>query len=843
MKSAALLAAALCFTYAHAFGQRTDLAGLKICIDPGHGGHSSDDRHVVPDPGIDFWESESNFQKALLLRSMLVEYGATVILTRTSNDTTYGTDDEPSLAARVETANSNNVDWFHSIHSNATGGTNTSTNYTLMLVREMRPGGPASSTGNGLGVPEYPEDVTMSNLMGPSIKSFDRTTSTSTWLDWTFYGGVNGGFSLGVLRGLLMPGELSEGSFHDFSPETRRLMNNDYRKMEAYALRNAFLQYFGVPPDQHSIIAGVQTDISTGKPVNGATVRLLPGNRIYQGDSFNNGYYLFDNLAAGTYTLRFETNGFALDSIMVSVNAGEVRFVDHALQASGPPRVVISVPVNGDSAVVPSVPITLSFSRPMDTASVDRSFSISPATGGSVSWTSNNVVFTFQPTTPFSTLTAYLVRIDTGAHALSGDALDGNGDGSGGDPYVMGFKTKFVDVIPPKLLARFPDSGAVVSSPFHIINLVFDEPLTPSSVNSNSIIVQQVGGTVLSRTFQYWEADGRGGVNVYVQGGLHPSTGYRVLVKGVADLSGNAIPSTQIPIWNFTVASVSATTLRILDSLNTSSVGWSAPLGTDGTVGADSALFTDVPAQGVGLYAPDRGCSRLVYSWTSLNVNNLIRVEAPPAVREFAWSKSATSLQCYINGDGGNTRFRFVVRDSVSPGSTGQSDYEVGPWVTVDWVGWRLVEWNFEIDSVGSWRGDGVIDGSISFDGFQFSPNPGSGLLRGQIGFNQLSVVTESVLGVPRRSNAVARTFALDQNYPNPFNPSTVISGQLTADSWVKLVVYDLLGRKVVTLADGRLPAGKFSFTFDGTGLSGGVYFCRMTAGPFAAVRKMILIP
>lgn len=51
---------------------RTDFSGLKFCIDPGHGGHNpANDRYVVPDPGIEFWESESNFQKALLLDTLL----------------------------------------------------------------------------------------------------------------------------------------------------------------------------------------------------------------------------------------------------------------------------------------------------------------------------------------------------------------------------------------------------------------------------------------------------------------------------------------------------------------------------------------------------------------------------------------------------------------------------------------------------------------------------------------------------------------------------------------------------------------------------------------------------
>jgi len=56
----------------------------------------------------------------------------------------------------------------------------------------------------------------MSNLIGPAIQGNLRTSSTSTWLDYTFYGGPGVGYNLGVLSGLLMPGELSEGSFHDF---------------------------------------------------------------------------------------------------------------------------------------------------------------------------------------------------------------------------------------------------------------------------------------------------------------------------------------------------------------------------------------------------------------------------------------------------------------------------------------------------------------------------------------------------------------------------------------------------------------------------------------------------
>jgi hypothetical protein len=83
--------------------------------------------------------------------------------------------------------------------------------------------------------------------------------------------------------------------------------------------------------------------------------------------------------------------------------------------------------------------------------------------------------------------------------------------------------------------------------------------------------------------------------------------------------------------------------------------------------------------------------------------------------------------------------------------------------------------------------------------------------------------------------------FTLWQNYPNPFNPRTVIRGQWSVASDVRLVVYDLLGRQVAVLANGRYPAGTYSFTFDATNLASGVYFYRLTAGRYVATKAMVL--
>ncbi len=97
------------------------------------------------------------------------------------------------------------------------------------------------------------------------------------------------------------------------------------------------------------------------------------------------------------------------------------------------------------------------------------------------------------------------------------------------------------------------------------------------------------------------------------------------------------------------------------------------------------------------------------------------------------------------------------------------------------------------------------------------------------------------VTAVEPARQTMPASFGLEQNYPNPFNPTTVIRAQWKADSWVRLVVYDMLGREVATLANGHYPAGAYTFTFDGARLASGVYFYRLTAGNYTTTKSMVL--
>lgn len=82
----------------------------------------------------------------------------------------------------------------------------------------------------------------------------------------------------------------------------------------------------------------------------------------------------------------------------------------------------------------------------------------------------------------------------------------------------------------------------------------------------------------------------------------------------------------------------------------------------------------------------------------------------------------------------------------------------------------------------------------------------------------------------------------LRQNYPNPFNPVTIISFSLPEARFVSLKVYDILGREVKSLLNGKKPAGNYEIKFDASGLNSGLYFYKIETGHYRGIRKMVLI-
>ncbi len=98
------------------------------------------------------------------------------------------------------------------------------------------------------------------------------------------------------------------------------------------------------------------------------------------------------------------------------------------------------------------------------------------------------------------------------------------------------------------------------------------------------------------------------------------------------------------------------------------------------------------------------------------------------------------------------------------------------------------------------------------------------------------------VVDVGKEPVTAPKKFLLDQNYPNPFNPVTVISYQLTANSFVAIRVYDLIGREVAMLVNQEMPAGSYTVRWDATHFASGVYLYRLQAGAFSDTKKLLLL-
>lgn len=138
---------------------------------------------------------------------------------------------------------------------------------------------------------------------------------------------------------------------------------------------------------------------------------------------------------------------------------------------------------------------------------------------------------------------------------------------------------------------------------------------------------------------------------------------------------------------------------------------------------------------------------------------------------------------------------------------------------------------------------------SITTDGrFRLGGMSGSGQwFNGQMGQVQLynyvpDRFKETFTSVPQSGNSHPQQMKLGANYPNPFNPKTKIEFSLPQANDVKLTVYDVLGRRVAVLVDGKRQAGQHLVTFDASNLSSGVYIYRLKANGFSQSRKMLLV-
>ncbi len=108
-----------------------------------------------------------------------------------------------------------------------------------------------------------------------------------------------------------------------------------------------------------------------------------------------------------------------------------------------------------------------------------------------------------------------------------------------------------------------------------------------------------------------------------------------------------------------------------------------------------------------------------------------------------------------------------------------------------------------------------------------------------RIGYNEKELPTYS-LPVKLEYGADRDVF-VEQNQPNPFNPTTQLAFRLPKATQVKLSVFDMIGREVSVMVNGKLEAGRHTYALDATNWPGGIYFYKVKTPKTTITRKMVL--
>ena len=106
---------------------------------------------------------------------------------------------------------------------------------------------------------------------------------------------------------------------------------------------------------------------------------------------------------------------------------------------------------------------------------------------------------------------------------------------------------------------------------------------------------------------------------------------------------------------------------------------------------------------------------------------------------------------------------------------------------------------------------------------------------------SELFAYYSEVTSVVEDDNFLKNEYTLFQNYPNPFNPITTLKYMIPSDGFVRLKVYDILGKEISTLVNEEQNKGYYEVDFDAKNLSSGVYIYRIESGSFTDSKLMIL--
>ncbi len=115
-------------------------------------------------------------------------------------------------------------------------------------------------------------------------------------------------------------------------------------------------------------------------------------------------------------------------------------------------------------------------------------------------------------------------------------------------------------------------------------------------------------------------------------------------------------------------------------------------------------------------------------------------------------------------------------------------------------------------------------------------------IFAGLDGYSVWRRLLTEIISIRNISSEVPSDFSLQQNYPNPFNPLTKINFSIPKAEYVKLKIYDALGREIETLVSENLNPGTYQAEWNGSNYASGVFFYRLQAGSFSETKTMMLV-
>ena len=829
--------------------QVTGLGDWSLYIDPGHSRTENEGLY-------NYSEAEKVLRVGLILREMLQEQTdiGEIHMARTNDQQLV------SLSERTTHANNTGADFYYSIHSDAGSP---GTNSTLMLFGGWRQDGRSvEKTPKGGKLFGDIMHIVLTDAM--RIGSRNSPDTGLAWYDRTFYQGfpdnhVDRKFPyLHVNRTTTMASLLSEAGFHTNPTQQMRNVNSEWRRLEAQAALWTILEYHELERPEVGILTGFLTDSQSGELINGAWV-IIDGDTLYTTDTYEslfhkysndpeqmrNGFYYVDGMEPGsTFDVTFGSPDHFDSTITVTLETHDFTFVDLALESSMSPRVVRAEAYTPMNALIPGDEIEIQFTRIPDPETLEGAIFFTPEVDFEYSWKDDYTLVI--KTDSLAHETEYLLTItDQVLDKVNGNAMDGDGNREPGGNYELVIVTDEPDTDPPELLAMYPTPDEPTISLRPVIRLVYDETVAVGSISRDAVqLYGPIGGngvvsqsSVVRGIVQLSTVGRQSILQFFPESDLENNAVYRVDVQsGLKDRFGNP---TEAYSYTFETEAPVVLEQPTIDNFNSGISGWWAPQMSGSTAG----IITEATERShetsiVNFASGSTGSMRLSYGWQRDEPDHLIRLYLPPTASQNRRFTNDYVVQAYIFGDGSGNRIRFMLRD-------GDNQLEGSSWYTINWLGWKLVQWDLQNDPVVGWvNGNSVLTGQLYTDSFQMTSGAGDYAQTGTIYIDDYQIVkydreptsvSDPVAGLPQE-------FQLEQNYPNPFNPTTLIGFELPVNSDVKLEVFDMLGRRVSVLTDGMMEAGKHQVSFDASQLSSGVYVYKLQAGSRTITRKMTLL-